>query len=262
MDAQDKLANLAKEIFEFKEKTWTDKEANEWGKDTHTITLPSGNELTLTTADAMGIYCLSRREQGLQHLLGGGTRVIGIKKGSQKESDSRSTLTQEDVYAIVSSLTDRQRKVAEAIQGFMSTVCSNWGNEVSMKRFLTKEFTETYYYPIESNDENLPTKDPQAQQTDLYRLLNISATKPLTPGANNEVIIRNIFEVFTNHASDMARLNAFGLPLLDYMKWLNYNEKTVNDDGQITVRGVRKSMERTYGAKARSYVLNLIKDIN
>ncbi len=262
MDAQDKLAHHASTIFAFKDKTWSDKEAKKWGQDTHTITLPSGNTLTLTTADAMGIYCLSRREQGLQHLLGGGTRVIGIKKGTEKTSDSRSTLTLDDVNAIVSSLTDRQRKVAEAIQQFMSTVCSDWGNEISMKRFLTREFTESHYYPIESNDENLSTKDPQAQQTDLYRLLNISATKPLTPGANNEVIIRNIFEVFTDHASDMARLNAFGMPLLDYMKWLNYREKIVNDEGQITVRGVRKSMERTYGAKAGSYVINLIKDIN
>lgn len=261
-DGQDKLANLAKAIFDFKEKTWTDKEAKAWGEDTHTIELPSGGSLTLTSADAMGIYCLSRRAQGLQHLLGGGTRVIGLKKGMKKASDSRSTLTQEDVNTIVDSLSKRQVEVANAIQGFMSTVCSGWGNEISMKRFLTEEFNEEFYYPIESNDENLETQDPKAQQSDLFRLLNISATKALTPGANNEVIIRNIFEVFTNHASDMARLNAFGMPLLDYMKWLNYREKTVNDDGQITVRGVRKSMKRTYGDKAINYVINLIKDVN
>ena len=262
MDGQDKLARLAKELFDFKEKTWADKESKAWGEDTHTIDLPSGNSLTLTTANAMGIYCLSRRAQGLQHLLGGGTRVIGIKKGTKKASDSRSTLTQEDIDAIVASLTDKQKNVAEAIQTFMSTVCSEWGNEISMKRFLTKEFTDPNYYPIESNDENLSAKDPQAQQSDLYRLLNISATKPLVPGANNEVIIRNIFDVFIEHASDMAKLNAFGLPLLDYMKWANYREKTVNESGQITVRGVHKSMTTAYGDKAWSYVLNLIKDVN
>lgn len=261
-DGQDKLAHLAQAIFDFKDKTWTDKEAKAWGEDTHTIELPSGGSLTMTSADAMGIYCLSRRAQGLQHLLGGGTRVIGLKKGMKKASDSRSTLTQEDVNTIVDSLSKRQVEVANAIQGFMSTVCSGWGNEISMKRFLTEEFNEEFYYPIESNDENLETQDPKAQQSDLFRLLNISATKALTPGANNEVIIRNIFEVFTNHASDMARLNAFGMPLLDYMKWLNYREKTVNDDGQITVRGVRKSMKRTYGDKAINYVINLIKDVN
>ena len=262
MDAQDKLAFLAQKIFDFQEKTWTGEEAKAWSEDTHTIDLPNGDKLTLTTADAMSIYCLSRREQALPHLLGGGVRVMGIQKGSTKAKDSRSLLTIKDVEAIISSLTDRQKQVADGIQAFMSTVCSEWGNEISMKRFLTKEFTEKFYFPIESNDENLTVKDPAAQQSDLFRLLNISATKPLTQGANNEVIIRNVFDVFTGHASDMARLNAYGMALLDYMKWLNYREKAVNEEGQIKVRGVRKSMEKAYGKAANSYVLNLIKDVN
>ena len=262
MDAQDKLAFLAQKIFDFQKATWTGDEAKSWGEDTHTINLPSGGTLTLTTADAMSIYCLSRRAQGLQHLLGGGVRVMGIKKGSTTAKDSRSTLSIQDIDAINSSLTDKQKKVAEAIQDFMSTVCAEWGNEISMKRFLTREFTEKFYFPIESNDENLTTKDPIAQQSDLFRLLNISATKPLNKYANNEVIIRNIFDVFSGHASDMARLNAFGMPLLDYMKWMNYREKSVNEDGQVTVRGVRKSMEKAFGNAAKSYVLNLIKDVN
>lgn len=262
MDAQDKLSYLSQQIFDFRDKTWNGKEAKAWSEDTHTIDLPGEGKLTLTTADAMTIYCLSRRKQGLQHLLGGGVRVVGIQKGSKKAKDSRSILSIEDIEAINSSLTDRQRTVAEAIQEFMSTVCSDWGNEISMKRFLTREFTEKNYFPIESNDENLPTKDPAAQQSDLFRLLNISATKPIDPKANNEVIVRNIFDVFTGHASDMARLNAFGMPLLDYMKWLNYREKAVNEEGQIKVTGVRKSMERAYGNAAKSYVLNLIKDVN
>jgi hypothetical protein len=262
MDAQDKLAFLAKVIFDFQEKTWTGKEAKAWSEDTHTIDLPHGNKLTLTTADAMSIYCLSRREHALPHLLGGGIRVMGIEKGSKKAKDSRSLLTIQDVDAIISSLTDRQKQAAEGIQEFMSTVCSEWGNEISMKRFMTREFNEKFYFPIESNDENLPTKDPAAQQSDLFRLLNISATKPLTEGANNEVIIRNIFDVFTSHASDMARLNAYGMGLLDYMKWLNYRERGVNEEGQINVKGVRKSMKKAYGKAANSYVLNLIKDVN
>lgn len=262
MDAQDKLAYRAAEIFAFKDKTWTDKEAKSWGEDTHTIELPSGNSLTLTSADAMSIYCLYQREQAVPHLTGGGVRVVGAKKGSKQAKDSRSTLTFDDIQAIISSLSDRQIAVANAIQDFMSTTCADWGNEISMKRFLTKEFTEKKYFPIESNDENLDTKDPQAQQSDLYRLLNISATKPTVQGANNEVIIRNIFDVFTNHSSDMARLNAYGMALLDYMKWLNYKEKSVNEQGQIKVKGVRKSMVNAYGEKAKSYVINLIKDIN
>ena len=264
MDSQDKMAFLAKEIMDFREKAWNSKEAKEWSEDTHTISLPSGNSITLTTADAMSIYCLARRDngQGLNHLTGGGVRVLGEKKGAKQEKDSKVELDFEDVVAIGNSLNDRQIEVAEAIQEFMSTVCAEWGNEISMKRFLTKDFTEKRYFPIQSNDEVLAVKDPQAQQSDLYRLLNISATKPLTKGANNAVIVRNIFDVFTDHTSDMARLNAYGMALLDYMKWVNYNEKTKNEKGQISVRGVRGAMHDAYGDKAQAYVIGLIKDIN
>ena len=264
MDAQDKMAFLAKAILKFRESAWTSKEAKAWSEDTHTIDLPSGNTLTLTTADAMSIYCLSRRDnnQGLNHLTGGGVRVLGQKNGAKVAKDSRANLDLNDVVAICATLDDRQKAVAESIQEFMSTVCSEWGNEISMKRFLTKDFTEQRYFPIQSNDEVLSVKDPQAQQSDLYRLLNISATKPLTPKANNSVIIRSIFDVFTEHTSDMARLNAYGMALLDYMKWINYSEKSTNDDGQISVRGVRGAMNNAYGNKAMSYVINLIKDIN
>lgn len=265
MDAQDKMAYNSKAILDFKENSWTDKEANEWSNDTHTIYLPSGGSVTLTTADAMGIYCLSRRDDnhGMNHLLGGGIRVVGLTKGATKAKDSIATLTIVDVEEIVDSLTDRQKEVAVAIQGFMSTVCSDWGNEISMKRFLTNDFLEKDYYPIESDDENLNSELPEASQGDLYRLLNISATKSLTKGANNRVIIRNIFDVFTNHTSDMARLNAYGMALLDYMKWINYREKIVDPDGKIHTRGVRQSMRTTYGDKKPiQYVLNLIKDIN
>lgn len=46
----------------------------------------------VTTSDAMSIYCLSRRPQGLQHLLGGGVRVVGIQKGSQKSKGNKMSL--------------------------------------------------------------------------------------------------------------------------------------------------------------------------
>ena len=271
MDAQDKLAHLAKQIFDFQEKTWTGEEADAWSKDVHTIELADDmtedgevikRSLTLTTADAMSIYCLYQREQGRKHLLGGGVRVIGIQKGSRKSPDSISRLTVEDIDTIIGSLTDRQVKVAAAMQKFMSTVCAEWGNEISMKRFLTREFTESDYFPIESDDENMTQKDPTAQQTDLFRLLNISATKGIDPNANNRAIVRNIFDVFIGHSTDMARLNAFALPMLDYMKWYNYREKQVTEKGQVINRGVRESMRNAYGDAAKRYVMNLIKDVN
>lgn len=262
MNGQDKLAVLARELFTFQQKTWKETEAKQWSEDYHDITLPSGNTIRLTTADAMSIYCLSRRPQGLQHLLGGGIRIIGQKKAGRKVSDSVTLLTLNDIDAITSSLTSKQKSVAEKMQEYMSTTCAEWGNEISMKRFLTKDFNEKYYFPIESDPENRSVKDPGIEQSDLFRLLNISATKALDKNANNRVIIRNVFDVFVNHASDMARLNAYALPLLDYMKWINYRQRSVSDIGQVSTAGVRQSMRKAFGDAAERYVITLIKDVN
>lgn len=266
-DAQDKLAFLAKEIFDFKDATYTDKEVRQWSEDVHTIELPNGNRIKLTTADAMSIYCLAKRQQAIGHLFGGGIRIIGTtnKVTKKKAPDSRSMLNVDDVQKIVGSLTDRQKQVADSIQKFMSSTCAEWGNEISMKRFLAKMFTEENYFPIESNDEVMNDKDPSFKKNDMFRLLNISASKPLTEGANNEIVIRNIFEIFANHSSDMARMNSFAMPLLDFMKWINYREKTVNDEtGQIDVVGVRKSLNKAFGDNgvAVKYIRQFIKDVN
>ena len=267
-DAQDKLAFLSKKIFEFKDKTWTDKESTEWSKDVHTIELDGGKTITLTTAQAMGIYCLSQRVtedgnmQGMEHMTIGGVKIVGLKKLVSQETDTDYNLSYQDVLTINSSLTERQKEVANAMQNFMSTVCAEWGNEISMRRFLVRQFTETKYYPIESAPENLQLQDPQAKQSDLFRLLNISATKALTPKANNRIIIRNIFEVFAGHTSDMARLNSFGMAILDYMKWLGYKTSELNDEGQLITSSVRQAMIDAYGSASFSYVLNMVKDIN
>lgn len=268
MDAQDKQAFLSDEILKFADETWTTKEVKEWSEDVHDILLPSGATLTLTTADAMNLYCLARRQHAGGHLVGYGVRVKGIKKGGKKLSDSIAAFSEEDVDEIIKTkgkvlkLTERQVDVAEAMQKFMSTTCAEWGNEISMKRFLTKMFTEKHYVPIESDPEGMDTKDPEAKKSDLFRLLNISATKPLTENANNRIIVRNLFDVFTEHATDMARLNAWGMALLDYMKWMNYREKHQSPTGEKKQVGVRESIRTAYSDHATGYLLNFIKDVN
>lgn len=268
MDSQDKLAFLADEIFKFKENNWSDEEVKSWSKDVHTIELTGGKKITLTTADAMGFYCLYQRELSLggfvNHLFSGGIKVVDESVDKSKGDKVTEThLTQADVSKIIESLDKRQIEVADKIQNFMSTECAKWGNEIFYKRFLTNMFTEQKYYPIESNPQGMDYKDPSAQQSDMFRLLNISATKPLTKGANNQIIIKNIFNVFAAHTSDMAKLNAYGMALLDYMKWVNYKEKTTDaSTGQITVKGIRKSLDTAFGEAAFKYVTNLIKDVN
>lgn len=263
MDGWDKLAFNSDKLVKFAEEAYTAKDVKKWSGEMHKVDLTSGASVRMTTAQLMSLYCLGKRAQAVGHLLGGGIRIADIDSKGKKITQSENyTLTQADLDNFGSMLTDRQREVADKLQEFMSTQGAEWGNEVSMKRFGYEMFTEAHYFPIETDSNNRRTIDEQAQENSLFRLLNMSATKALTKGANNAIVVRDIFDVFTAHSSDMAKYNALGLQILDAMKWLNYVERTQNDDGSISTRSVQKSLERAYGKDARAYILQLLRDLN
>ncbi|MGN1026500.1 MAG: hypothetical protein ACI4P4_08840 [Faecousia sp.] len=274
MNGWGKMAMNVQEVMKFTDKTYTAEEAKRWEENVRTIDLSDGSQVRMTDAQIMGLWCLARREQGLGHLLVGGMRVGDIEpKGATKkriqQSDARH-LTQDDLTSIFGLLSDRQIEVSTKLQEFLNTTCSEWGNEVSMARFGYRQFTEQFYYPINVDRNNLPMSDPQARETDIFRLLNMSATKALTPNANNSVVINSIFDVFAAHTADMAKYNGLALPILDLLKWYNYKDKTYHDvtdslgniTTQMTAESVQSVMERTYGKMAQQYVMNFMKDLN
>ena len=267
----DKMARNSAEVIKYAEDTFNAKESNAWSKEVSEIELDSGKTVQMTVAQKMSLYCLSKREQAKGHLLGGGIRISDIdgKRGTKITQTGNYVLTQADIDNIIDSLTDRQIEVADKLQAFMNTVCAEWGNEISMKRFGYEQMTEDNYFPIESDKNNLKKIDEtQDGRTSMFRLLNMSSLKPLTPNANNAIVIHDIFDVFADHASNMAKYNAMALPILDFIKWYNYSEKIPVVDasgkptGQHETKSVRRALERAYGKDADSYLLNFIKDIN
>lgn len=263
MDGWDKLAFNSDQVVKFAEDTYTTREVRKWSKKMNTVKLDSGDTVRMTTAQMMSLYCLSKRTQAIGHLLGGGIRIADIESGTKVVRQAENhTLTQHDLQNIASTLTERQRTVADKLQEFMSTQCTEWGNEVSMKRFGYKMLTEKNYFPIESDPNNLSAVSEKSEGESLFRLLNMSSMKELKKGANNALVVHDIFNVFSSHSADMAKYNALGLQILDAMKWLNYVEKTNTPDGSHTTRSVQKSLERAYGKDARQYILNLLKDLN
>lgn len=274
MNGWGKMAMNVQTVMKFTDKTYTAEEAKRWEENVRTIDLSDGSQVRMTDAQIMGLWCLARREQGLGHLLVGGMRVGDIEpKGATKkrirQSDARH-LTQDDLTSIFGLLSDRQIEVATKLQEFLNTTCSEWGNDVSMVRFGYRQFTEQFYYPINVDRNNLSMSDTQARETDIFRLLNMSATKALTPNANNSVVINSIFDVFAAHTADMAKYNGLALPILDLLKWYNYKDKTYHDvtdslgniTTQMTAESVQSVMERTYGKMAQKYVMNFMKDLN
>lgn len=264
-DGWDKMAFNTKTVMDFTEQTYTPKEVKAWAKETHTFKLESGESVRMTTAQMMAFYCLSKREQAAGHLLGGGMRVEDIQNSGRKENVKQPDpflLTQEDIAAINGALTKRQREVADKLQKYMNDQGGAWGNRVSMERFGYRAFTEENYFPIETMDSNRDAKDPGAKENDMFRLLNMSATKSLVYKANNALVVRDIFDVFSNHMADMAKYDALALPILDAMKWYNYREKQKLENGHVLTTTVQRSIEKAYGMDANKYFTTFIKDLN
>jgi N12 class adenine-specific DNA methylase len=272
---QAQLAFNTKKIVEFTEKAYTDKEVQAWEKEIKTIKL-GGHTVKMRVSDIMSFYELSKQPDSLRHMLGEGMRVATYTVNGKKISDNGHALTEIDIATIVNTLTDRQKQVADALQKFMAEQGGAWGNYVSVKRFGEEQFTNEQYFPINSDGRHLQaTADEAPSATSLYALLNMSFTKSRNELANNRIIVYSIFDVFANHMASMAQYNAMALPVLDAIKWFNYQQKTEDSFGNRYVKdGVREQMDRVYGVPvdtrpgsrndgyAQKFVLNILKAFN
>ena len=269
------LAFNTQKIKEFADKAYTAEEVKAWEKEVKSFRL-GDDDVKIPVSDIMSLYELSLRPQALGHILGKGIRVATYKDGKAKISDLGHTLTSEELNQIISSLTPRQREVANALQRFMAKQGGEWGNYVSVRRFGEEMFGEEHYFPIHSDGRHFQAKaEEHPSAASLYALLNMSFTKELKEEANNRIVLYSIFDVFANHMASMAQYNAFALPVLDALKWLNYQQVAVNEDGSKDILGsVREQMDRVYGVPeekrpgsgkqgyAESFVINIIKAFN
>ena len=261
----DQMAFNTKKVMRFTEQTYKPEEVKAWSKETHTLKLESGETVKMTTAQMMAFYCLSKREQAIGHLLGGGMRVEDIQNSGRKGNIKQANpflLTQEDIIKINGALTKRQREVADKLQKYMTQQGSEWGNRVSMERFGYRAFTEENYFPIETMDSERDERGVPQKENDMFRLLNMSATKSLVYKANNALVVHDIFDVFANHMTDMAKYDALALPILDAMKWYNYREKQKLENGHVLTTTVQRLLEQAYGKDANKYFTTFIKDLN
>ena len=258
-DGWDKFAFNVNEIIDYAKASYTKKEIKEWRKEIKRDIEISGNrKVTMTIPQIMSVYCLQKREQARKHLLGKGIRVGDIKDGKNviRQTEGTGQLTQNDIDIIIGNLTVRQKEVADRLQEFMNTVARRWGNEVTMRLHYYLGFEEENYFPIKT-DDNYNANNPTDNENDLFRLLNMSFTKSINENANNKIMALDIFDVFAQHTSDMAKYNALALPVYDAFRWYSYKENT--DDNAYSVKA---SLEKAFGKDAKNYIYTFIKDIN
>ncbi|MCQ2316332.1 MAG: DNA cytosine methyltransferase [Bacteroidales bacterium] len=261
----EQLAKNLQEIFDFTENTYKPSEVRAWKKEIHNITLEDGSKIQMTTGQLMALTQLFQRPQAVQHITAGGIRIGTIKQKRGSINDTKHYhLTLGDMQKLNDLLTDRQKEVAQKLRSWMGKRGEEWGNEISMARFGYEFYTEGEgYYPIRTDDNVRPMKDTDdAQNASMFRLLNLSFSKSLNPHASNALVVDDIFDTFADHMSDMAKLHALGLPLLDAIKWYNYTERINGEGTEYSVRGLKGSMEQAFGSAAGSYFKTLLKDIN
>ena len=270
-DGWDKLAFNSKQVLDFRQGVITDEQARAWDTEVRRVELldQEGETVTvsMTTAQLMSLYCLSKRKQALGHLFGGGIRITDIETRGKLR---KKTIKQDEHYKmddqmlgrLLGQLTPEQIAVADKLQKYMTEQGSKWGNEVTMKRFGYRGFTEKIYYPIETDSQDRLSRAGDGTEGSLYRLQNISAVKPLVQNANNAIMLRGIFDVFSNHMADMAKYNALVIPIVDAQKWYNYKDSVKNETGQVNTRTVQRAMTKAYGQSANRYVVQFLKDLN
>ncbi|MBP3554450.1 MAG: strawberry notch family protein [Clostridia bacterium] len=254
---QAKLAFNMKAVIDFAEETYSAKEVKTWEKEKLTLEL-SGGAVEMTVSQAMSFYLLSKRPQAKLHLFGKGFRVA-----NQNESQM---IDENDLFIIENALTPREREVADSLQKFMATVGAKWGNEVTLARFGEEQFgRDEHYFPIASDGRYL-NSDVDKKRSDLYALLNMSFTQAVNERAQNQIVLHSVFDVFANHMADMGQYNALALPVLDAVKWLNYQQTNGDSSVKNELSRVFGSYDEHAGKSGSGYavtfITNILKDFN
>ena len=246
-EAQDYMNDVAKGI---DMKNWTGKNAK-----IHEFDL-NGRKLTMTTGQIMALYETSKRNQARLHLLIGGIKPGDIERTGKTITAKRAErLTEYDIERITSVLTEEQKRVADAMQQFLEKECSKWGNETTMQLYGYKRFGAKNYFPMKADKSTVDLRDTSRY----FGVKNQGFTKETIRNARNPLVIGDIFDIFTNHVTDMATYNAYTAPMMDAMKWFNYRQG-IKEDTDTT--GVQAEINSKYGEDMQKYFQRLIQDIN
>lgn len=245
-EAQDYFAKVRKDS------GYTDKQIKHLVDDYETYNISHG-EIAMSKAQLMSLYCLSKREQALEHIYKGGIRPTDLKG---KRQIKPVMISPDELSSLLKNLNSTEIAMADRLQQFMATTCAEWGNEVSMAMYGYAKFTERNYFPIKSSDTKIRTNDQNSGgDTGLYSVLNYGMTKSLVKNANNSIDVGDIFSVTRQHIEEMSSYSAYAVAVADSMRWFNYNNRETGES-------VKQSMLNKFGTNGSKYFIELVRDIN
>ena len=272
----DKKINHWREAMDFINELVDPKTVRKWTEEAAKEFEIGGTKVQLTIPQIMSLYCLMKRDQGRQHIVGtqiptengildirgGGFKAEPIshtQKGKKAKIEKAKVVepTAADIQAILGTLTEEQKKAAEAIQKYLSEDVAAWGNETTMLLFGYEKFTTKNYFPIVS-DKNFVNQLVTKTDDIAPSLKSLGMTKNINRFANNPVMLQDIFKVFANHVDQMSNYNAFAASESDFNKFMNYKKKQEKGKEKGKVDTVRNEMDRTMGKGGAKYIKTLM----
>lgn len=268
MDGDDKIQFLAKDVEDFTEKLYTDKDIRKWEKKIYTFSIKQrdGNQVTfkMTLPQIMELYCSYKQEDAKKHFANGIT-IEQIDQDRIAEVNDNILLEWSDYDNIISKLDEHPeaKKVADSLHEYMIREGGRLLDEISLKRWGIKTAGIKNYYPLKISEGRTDSlgnsqNEKMSIQNELFALISASFTKNRVPGAGQSIQIGSIFDTFANHMASVITYNAMALPILDAMRWYNYR----GTDTYGHEFGVSISMGSAFGKEGTRYFTQLIKDVN
>ena len=232
----------------------------------HKFKLADGSELALSVGEMMSIYLTARQQDGVNHLVDGGIdlrprdNTLGkkVKELVKPRQTTTYRLSEADVNAIISKLDEQQRKFADDISEYLSKDLASELNEVSMRLYGYRMFTNPKYFPLrvssDTTRKNADAKDPGKKDVQNKSLRNVGATQARKEKAGNRLNITDVFSMADDHVSTMSTWAAYVEPLTDFEAVLNYRV----DNGSSVV----KALNEAYGYQVTKYYQDFINRVN
>ena len=239
-------------------------------EDIKTFELESGEKLKLSVGEIMSIYLTARQTDGRYHLVNGGIKItpheeLKNHKGVAEKLDALKNppskhyrLTELDLDKILASLSKENVEFAESISDYLSKDLANELNEVSMRLYGYKMFTNPKYFGLKVSSDttrnDVEAKNPGNKGAANPTLRSIGATQARKEKAGNRLNIRDVFSMTDDHVSTMSAWAAYVEPLTDFESVYNY--KVDNADT------VKSKLEDVFGENAVAYIANFINRVN
>lgn len=246
-------------------------------KKIHTFQV-EGGELKLSTAQLMSLYELNQRQQAQDHIYKGGIRPgprssfvsrdkspgenVAAVLGRMDAPSSVVRVTQADVVNMLSELSEEEIRIADGLQSIMQGYLADEGNRESMKVYGYEKFTEDHYFPISSDPNQVQSKIGDILEGGERRPVSVSewgSAKSTVTGANNGLLLGDIFDVFAQHAVDMSTYASHLGALEDVNRVRNFAFRNAEDHRSGTIKEI---IQRVAGKGGNAYLDKLLQDIS